>query len=262
MNYLCLYHADCADGFGAALAVHLYCTEHGYTCDFIPVQYGQDPPDVTGQYVFVVDFSYPRAVLLEMHQRAADLVVVDHHKTAQADLADLDFCLFDMDISGAVLTWKYLLPTDLPLLFRYLQDRDLWQWKLTESREVSAALRSYPMDFQVWTNFLSQDAINTLREEGRAILRYQQRAIETAVKKAHEMEFDGFHVLCLNATNYISEIGNALCQGRPFSITYFDTADKRVYSLRSDEQGVDVSTIAKQHGGGGHPHAAGFTTKL
>lgn len=30
------------------------------------------------------------------------------------------------------------------------------------------------------------------------------------------------------------------------------------YSLRSREGGVDVSEIAKQFGGGGHKHAAGF----
>ena len=32
----------------------------------------------------------------------------------------------------------------------------------------------------------------------------------------------------------------------------------RVWSLRSDPDGLDVSQIAKAHGGGGHPHAAGF----
>jgi nanoRNase/pAp phosphatase (c-di-AMP/oligoRNAs hydrolase) len=32
------------------------------------------------------------------------------------------------------------------------------------------------------------------------------------------------------------------------------------YSLRSAEGGLDVSVIAKRHGGGGHPHAAGFTS--
>ena len=33
---------------------------------------------------------------------------------------------------------------------------------------------------------------------------------------------------------------------------------KWVHSMRSRENGVDVSAIAKAHGGGGHAHAAGF----
>ena len=53
--------------------------------------------------------------------------------------------------------------------------------------------------------------------------------------------------------------GDRLAQGRPFSATFFIRADgKRVWSLRSREGGIDVSVIAKAHGGGGHAQAAGF----
>jgi len=31
-----------------------------------------------------------------------------------------------------------------------------------------------------------------------------------------------------------------------------------VFSLRSTDEGMDVSEIAKQYGGGGHAHASGF----
>jgi nanoRNase/pAp phosphatase (c-di-AMP/oligoRNAs hydrolase) len=31
-----------------------------------------------------------------------------------------------------------------------------------------------------------------------------------------------------------------------------------IFSLRSTEEGLDVSEIAKLYGGGGHKHAAGF----
>ena len=41
---------------------------------------------------------------------------------------------------------------------------------------------------------------------------------------------------------------------------YFETKDKRIYSLRSQgENGVDVSMIASKFGGGGHRNAAGFS---
>jgi nanoRNase/pAp phosphatase (c-di-AMP/oligoRNAs hydrolase) len=70
----------------------------------------------------------------------------------------------------------------------------------------------------------------------------------------------GYTVPRINVTHMISELGNKLAEKHPFAALYFDTGDgKRVFSLRSVEGGVDVSEIAKQYGGGGHPHAAGFT---
>lgn len=39
---------------------------------------------------------------------------------------------------------------------------------------------------------------------------------------------------------------------------YWDTPNGRVFSLRSTEDGPDVSEIAKSYGGGGHKNAAGF----
>jgi len=45
-----------------------------------------------------------------------------------------------------------------------------------------------------------------------------------------------------------------------YAVGYFDLPGKRIYSLRSRQGSeVDVSEIAKRHGGGGHKHAAGFS---
>lgn len=261
MDTLILYHKNCADGLGAALAVDLWLWEQARQADFRTVQYGDPAPDVTGLDVYIVDFSFPRDDLLRMHSQAKSLVVIDHHKTAQAQLSDLPFCIFDMDKAGCVLTWEYLFPTTpVPLLFQYLQDRDLWTWQLPQSREVSAALRSYPPFLSVWKDFLSDAGVERLKGEGVAILRYQQREIEAVkFRPVERFTIGGYNVPCVNSTHLISEIGNELAQGEPFAAIYFDTGDgKRVFSLRSTDDGVDVSEIAKQYGGGGHRNAAGF----
>jgi nanoRNase/pAp phosphatase (c-di-AMP/oligoRNAs hydrolase) len=44
----------------------------------------------------------------------------------------------------------------------------------------------------------------------------------------------------------------------PFAACYWDTPAGRVFSLRSGENGMDVSVIAQKYGGGGHKHASGF----
>lgn len=77
------------------------------------------------------------------------------------------------------------------------------------------------------------------------------------------MDIAGYNVPVVNAPYmWASELGNELCQGEPFAATYYDTAEARVFSLRSKDDGVDVSEIASEFGGGGHRNAAGFRVPL
>jgi oligoribonuclease NrnB/cAMP/cGMP phosphodiesterase (DHH superfamily) len=277
MRPLVLYHDQCFDGFAAAWVAHKH---FGDDADYLPVQYGQSPPDVSGRDVFILDFSYKRPALLDMRPKASSILVVDHHKTAQQDLADLSDpfhplgldlkhplrCVFDMDKSGGRLTWEHFFPKQSsPWMVDYTEDRDLWRHKLRNSREINAALRSYPMDFQrwdCWEEMTREDKLpllERLSDEGGAILRREQQIVDTHVRFAREIELDGHKVLCVNATVLISEIAGALAKDRPFGVCWFERSDgKRAYSLRSREGGIDVSEIAKRHGGGGHRNAAGY----
>ncbi len=142
---------------------------------------------------------------------------------------------------------------------RYVEDRDLWRWELPASRAVNATIRSYDMTFPT-LNRLSFLEPMDLVIEGIAILRAQQQVINQHIRHAYEVGLAGYLVPCVNATVHISEIAGALAVGKPFAICWFENAEgKRIFSLRSDENGVDVSRIAKLYGGGGHKHAAGFT---
>lgn len=288
MKPLVIYHAGCLDGFCCAWLFHLAFPD----ADFHAAYYGTDPPDVTGRsHVYVADFSYKRPVMLDIHCAClGKLTVLDHHKTAEEDLKDFDIeahsltgvmptVVFDMAKSGGRLTWDYLKEEGLfrrmpafervnhmnngksSWLVDYTEDRDLWRWTLPESRAVNAALRSHPFDFGVWDKLEAHHHmdLHMLVAEGNAILRAERQLVEQHVKHAREVDVLGYRVPCVNATALVSEIGNELCRGKPFSLTYFDRGDGfRVYSLRSSEDGVDVSEIAKRFGGGGHRNAAGF----
>lgn len=264
---LVLFHANCADGFCSAWIARRAMPD----AEFVAVNYSESPPDVTGLEVYILDFSYKRPVMLEMLESAAHTVILDHHKTAVQELEGLvhdnrleaknALIIFDMNKSGGRLTWEYFFPGQpSPWLVDYTEDRDLWLWKLPESKELNAALASYPQTFEQWDDLCAKSKLGILCKEGAAILRYQRQTVESQAKNAVEIEMDGHRVLSLNATVLISEIGEKLAQGRPFSATYFIRGDgKKVWSLRSREGGIDVSEIAKQHGGGGHKATAGFT---
>ena len=261
MSHLCIYHKNCADGFGAALAVKVYCDLLGVEYDFMPAQYGYEAPDVTGKTVFVVDFSYDRKTLIALNEQADKLTVIDHHKSAMEDLDGLDYCVFDMSRSGAVLTWETLNPQrPTPLLLKYVQDRDLWHWQMEDSKQVSAALLTLEKQLEQWMPYLDDDKVQELIVKGGAIVDYQnlQLAKTPQGEKIPMATIGGHRVPCVNSTHLVSEMGEQLAQGFPFAALYFDRFDKRVYSLRSAKDGIDVAKVAEQYGGGGHFHAAGF----
>jgi oligoribonuclease NrnB/cAMP/cGMP phosphodiesterase (DHH superfamily) len=273
---LVLYHGGCVDGFCAAwVANRFFRSSPGSPWDegeFRAVDYQTSPPadaDYKDRAVYILDFSFKRDVLRHMAVTAAKLTLLDHHKTAQEDLAHFPdnnepTIVFDMAKSGALLAWEHFFPEkikEVPWLIRYVMDRDLWTWKLPLSREVNAAIYSYPFDFDEWDSMHRFASHTLLAEQGRHILRFQDKLVEQGVRHAREVTLAGHKVLAANTPYFYSEIAGALAEGRPFGVCWTQLDDGRFrFDLRSREGGIDVSEVAKQYGGGGHKQAAGFKT--
>jgi oligoribonuclease NrnB/cAMP/cGMP phosphodiesterase (DHH superfamily) len=250
-----LYHAECTDGFGAAWAIW----KRFPSARFMPVKHGVPPPDgLAGRHILIVDFSYERATLEAIARQAASLLVLDHHITAQKGLAGLPYAYFDQKKCGAVLAWEWAHEEPAPWLLQYIQDKDLWEWALPGSREISAALNSYPFNFRLWDS-LRRDA---LEAEGRAILRYENELAGKIAAEAVMVSFQGMTVPATQSSVLTSQIGERLSKGHPFCIIWHDRDGRRYYSLRSTAEGADVGAIASAYGGGGHTHAAGFSVPL
>lgn len=252
-----IYHGNCDDGFGAAWSIWKLL---GDRVTYYPAQHGEPvPPLPDGSVLAMVDFSYKRPVVEGLKKRLKDVVILDHHVTAQADLQDLDYAVFDMERSGAHLAWNFFHPDQpLPELLAYVEDKDLWHFRLPESKEVTAALRSYPMDFLVWDAF----EVEQLKKEGVALLRLQNQQVDAHCKRMRWENLGGHRVPIVNASDYRSEIANRLCTLHPeahFAAAYYDTQEGyRSWSLRSVGD-FDVATLARRWGGGGHKNASGFT---
>lgn len=257
---LCIYHHGCTDGFAAAWAVRQFFVGQ---VDFFPGIYGEPPPDVTGRNLILVDFSYKRDVMLSLIEQAAGVLIIDHHQTAESDLRNLPSptrTVFDMNKSGAMLTWEHFFPGQMPpILFDHVQDRDLWRFKLPMTREIMAAVFSYPMDFSVWDELMSRPTLQ-LENEGRTLLRKHAADVAALVENATRwVHFGNLPVPVANVPwMYASDVGGQLAKGNAFAATYYDDEDGRRFSLRSESGGADVATIAEAMGGGGHKHAAGF----
>jgi oligoribonuclease NrnB/cAMP/cGMP phosphodiesterase (DHH superfamily) len=301
-----IYHSPCTDGFGSAFAAWKFFSLRQKTLDgelkkigervgdkivdkvkFHPTNYGQKPPDVTGEYVLICDFSYPEAITRMMIQKAKGLLIIDHHKTAEKDLALIEdqYKIFDMKHSGAYLTWRYFFPTlPVPALISYIEDYDIWKKELPGHENFSAWFHTLPFDFELYDRYLDDDRFNLdLNTIGPAFRDLNQHYIEKACEHASlksvrlktqvstptstkidstKVEDRFYLVAYLNTTILKSEIGSRLLTKYPqidFSVVYSvsDLGEGTNFSLRSDDQHVDVSQVAKAYGGGGHRNAAG-----
>lgn len=267
---LVLYHKACADGAVAAWVARRTLTNG----EFVPVQYGEPVPDVTGREVFVLDFSYPFEVLMRMAGQARSIVLLDHHATAQRDLAAVDdlpqeqraniSITFDMNRSGAGLARDYFCPEFKHWIVDYTQDRDLWQFKLPRSRTVNAYLQALPRDDleaieQAHQHVLSWGEAVTLGEGAELYAEGIVRASKGRVIVQRFAGYDGTPVVNIAGPAYSEAIG-AIAEehGAAFAVGWFQAKDGAIiYSLRSRGD-FDCSKLAEQFGGGGHKGAAGF----
>lgn len=269
-----LYHASCMDGAGSRYAAWLKFREKAL---YIPVQYKKPPPPIEdGSEVYILDFSYPKEILEELNARVSKLVVLDHHESAMEQLKNLPYAKFDMAKSGAVLAWEYFHPDKpTPLLLLNVQDRDLWKFNLKNTREIVAGLRKRQDDMNYWDMVVAEQftsdqttypnnsyLYNKIRDTGKTVLDYEKTLIDSAIRNTRVVEYLGYRVGVVNATNVISEIGSAIYEDEKlnvdFSISFFIEVETRsaVLSFRSNNK-VNVSSLAIRLGGGGHAGAAG-----
>lgn len=272
-----IYHASCNDGFCAAWLANLQWPD----AKFVEAQHGDGPPWFeAGRPVIIVDFSYDRQTLIDLHNHAGgNLIVLDHHKSSEANCGGLDFCEFDTTRCGAAMMWDYIRDhvhadtlsgwsrTDWVegrhWLVAYVQDRDLWQWKLPMSREVNAAINLVGRDFNQWSRLAAYDLAN-LMSDGASVTQAYRIQIDSHKRHAHMALIGGRWVPAVACTckELISDIAGELSEGNPFAACYFDVLGKgRVFSLRTRRDDVDVSEIAGWYGGGGHQKAAGCTVR-
>lgn len=264
---LCIYHGNCADGFGAAFVVWL---RYGHNVKYVAANYGEAPPDCTDHDVLLVDFSYKLPELELILEQAKSVTILDHHKTAEADIQPLLDAgrihgEFDMNRSGAALAWDWCYPgEDRARLIEYIQDRDLWRFHLEGAREIGSVLFSYEQQFGIWLRIMNDleddEARQQVIQQGEALQRKHMKDVREAVRLTGRlMNICGYTVTVANVPYiFASDAGNLMAEGRPFAATYVDTESGRKFSLRSKEDGIDVSEIAKRFGGGGHARAAGF----
>lgn len=266
----CFYHSADLDGKCAGAIVKY----HHKDVELIPINYGNEydlDKIEQGETVFMVDFGFQPFSLMEKLNAKADLIWIDHHKTALRDAKEADFnCngMLDVEMAGCELTWKYLFPNKpIPRAVMLLGRYDVWDHGHDpDIMDFQYGMRledTEPDNQEFWQRlFTKQGQTIDIIKTGRTILSYQRMQNEIYIKaRGFDVEFEGLRFIACNAglTNSLlfDSIYNEECYDGMMSFSMRKNMGWTV-SMYSTKKSIDVGAIAKKHGGGGHPGAAGF----
>jgi len=270
-NPLVIYHGrSCPDGFAAALAAWLYFKGQA---EFVGLDHGDvksvsDLPVLDGRAVYILDFSFGDSILQAIDERAAKLVLLDHHLSAAEKLTGFRCRCgevhFDMNKSGARLAWEFFHPQrPVPDLVRFVEDRDIWVWQYPQSAGFLAALDMEPFDFVRWQAIAGFDVVQLAAyiDRGCAMDEKFRKLADAMTDTAHTITFNGVVGLMANVPSaFHSLVGDLLCR-KSGSFALLWTVDKTgavKCGLRS-KAGFSCIALAESMGGGGHAQACGFT---
>lgn len=263
-----IYHANCPDGFGAAYA---FWKKYGDLIDYCALKHGDPiPDDIDGRDLWLADFCFKFPEMEEVLERALSVTVIDHHITAMEQMSAYSHpklkTTFDMEHSGAVLSWMHLNPgKKIPMILQYVEDRDIHKWELRGAKALLLNLDSHEMNFEVWDEFAkeieSSAGLKRAIKAGTILLDYKKEVSDSLKKNMYTMMIGGIEFPVINtAVMFRGDILNEIAEETPNGVAaaYHFNGESFTFSLRS-RGGIDVAKIAESFPvGGGHKAAAGF----
>ncbi len=283
----CFYHSADLDGHCSGAIIKMAFPE----CDMIGINYGDEFPwDDIGpdELIFMVDFSIqPFEGMLRLNQSCGTLIWIDHHISAikESEVYGNKFYGLQRDGIGAcALTWEYTWEylkslghfytedfqnisseSDLPTFIKLLAEYDVWNHSDPRTLSFQYGMRqqpnTWPDNQDFWNSLFDVEEVQRITEIGGTILKYQLAENEKYCSAcAFETELDGLKCIAINKMLTNSQLFNSVWDSQKYDamLTFGWRKGKWTVSLYSDRDDIDVSSVAKKHGGGGHKGAAGF----
>ena len=266
----CFFHSADLDGHCSGAIVKLINPDF----NLIGIDYGQSFPWDSiqkNEIVYMIDFSLPIDQMIKLN-KMCKLYWIDHHISKIKEAKEHNFTASGVQIlntnqAACELTWKYLFPRlPIPLGVYLLGRYDVWDHSNPKTLPFQYGMRLYDTNPKTskfdWKTILHIDKVNEIIKNGKIILTYEKMQNQKYCNAcAFETELDGFKCLAINKRLTNSQLFESLWDNTKFDImlTFGFMHGSWAVSLYTDKTDTDVSIIAKNHGGGGHKQAAGFT---
>jgi len=259
-----LYHSNCPDGFGGAYAAW---KKFGDSAEYIELNRSMPAPDsFADAHLYFIDFCYPKEMMDVFVQNSLSLTMLDHHEGVEDVIRAMPEYVYDDKRSGATIAWDFFHPDEpRPTLLSYIEDDDLFLYRLPDTRAILTYLSVRPYSFETWDEFASLlddlEKRDTMLDKARTYAEYFQLLVEYTAGRARLVTFEGHDVYFVSVNPlkpFVSALGNFLyTKHPPFSMLAHAHAEGFRISLRSDGS-VNVAEIAQKYGGNGHPGSAAF----
>jgi oligoribonuclease NrnB/cAMP/cGMP phosphodiesterase (DHH superfamily) len=262
--------------------------------DIIDYQHGEDILKILSKkkinlknysQLIITDLSFSFEIMnLFYKEFKENLIWIDHHHRIDKEI-EKKFLknkingIRNHNFAACVLVWKFF-KKEAPSFVKYVQDMDLWKFAFPDSKDFIAGIESFKGPFTKKTinsilRFIDIDYFNKKKpkiiEKGKIIREHQ---------KEHVIE-QLFYGKTINLFKTKAFIVNSIFNPGIFAETLFNQKKKKYnsaeilviwykehntnnfkFSLRRKKTStIDLSLIAKQFNGGGHPGASGFTLK-
>jgi oligoribonuclease NrnB/cAMP/cGMP phosphodiesterase (DHH superfamily) len=294
-NYV-IYHKNCLDGFSAFFLLHeaKKITRDALIYPDVPSA-KNPPPHTLDKDILIVDVAYSYDVIQDILIKANSVTFIDHHITIHEGMKSLALkfsklnLIYDENMSGSTLMWKYLYGSIRPPKFiRFIEDNDIGKWVMKDCINFITALRvkySTKLNFKSlkkWSRLYKDSTINKLIELGKVYGEYKNFLAEDNSKRftmerfPSEKIYEKYSQIFKKPGQYkvavycgtpcptsleISEFifKNYSCD---FMISWILNLEKKDYVLTFRSKHVDVGEIAAALGGGGHKLAASGVIKM
>lgn len=274
-----LYHANCTDGAGSMWSAWKFFKDDA---EYIAVgkqskkQSSLIKKCLKADTVFMCDMMLEMVDIETLARQGVTVNLLDHHVTNIDQLKTYtfsdtakkninDFC--DIERSGAGITWDHFHGGSRPVVIDYIEDFDLWHWKLPDGPSIHTFFSQFNWtsnEFIIETfNEIEPLSPGHLAAKGTPLVDYRNSLIAKNMSQVgRALVFGKYNVPILNGNHFISETGNEMAPAEPFAIIWQVMKDGAIrVSLRSDKDGMNVGELAGKLGnkGGGHAKAAGTT---
>ena len=141
---------------------------------------------------------------------------------------------------------------------------DTWEWKeknALKSKQLNDLLYIYQRDLfikKIYSKLILKKPI--FDAETKLLLDIRQNEIDEYINKKSKILIETvigeYNVGVIFADNFISELGNKLCEMNP-ELDFIAIVGQKAISYRTVKDNIDLSKFAKKYGGGGHTKASG-----
>lgn len=237
--------------------------------------------------IWITDLSWTQpqsaAHLAQLAAAGAAIYWVDHHRTAVSRADANEFKVpftgkvLSEQYSAALLVFEFLRKREAELGseerrrdfegFRYFaevaDDHDRWIHKIPESSDWALAVQTLGgvNSYREVLKLRQRGMSRRLREALDAGLDGVRRSIELAeATRVDRPLSNGFTIRSACCFGYSSEVAAHLyARTNRTVVALFDLRSQGVSLRRSPDCDIDLSRLAEQFGGGGHPAASGFS---